>query len=155
MVRTRSFCVTVDLLLNTQRSGGVIGSPTEIERKEKEGMKPLSTCHSIAKGWDPAEEGLNLLICAPTNLQIISLMHNVTTNSWKGRMRSGLSDLTTKSPNNGSHFPSASAHSPQKVAPSHLDALGMVTHICPSLTLIQRFAIIQELPEGSVVIVGC
>lgn len=52
-----------------------------IEINEKEGMRVISTWNSTEKELDLAEEGLNLLVCAPTNLQIFSIMNNITTNS--------------------------------------------------------------------------
>ena len=61
----------------------VIDAPTPIEINEKEGMRPISTWNSPAKELDPAEESLSLLVRAPTNLQIFSIMNNITTNSWK------------------------------------------------------------------------
>lgn len=143
---------------HAKREREVIDFPTMIEINEKKGMKTISVWNSTAKGSDPAEEGLSILVGAPTNLQIVSLMDNITTNSWKGRMRSRSHDLITKSPNNGYHSPSSSTPFPQKLIPSHWNALGILTlggFGILSHTLVQWFAIIQQLPVGSVVIVGC
>lgn len=39
--------------------------------------------NSTAKELDRAEEGFSLLVFAPANLQIFSIMNNIISNSWK------------------------------------------------------------------------
>lgn len=78
----------------------------------------------LQKELDPAQEGLSLLVFAPTNLQLFAILDHVTTNSCKGRRRSGSMDLTTKSLNSGCHSPNCWARFPQKLTRTHPSALG-------------------------------
>ena len=111
---------------HAKRELEVIDYAIAIEINEKEGVRSISTWNLTTKGLDPAEDGLGLLVFAPTNLQIFSIFDNITPSSWKGRRRrSGSNDLTTKSSDNGYGSPNSLARSLPKLTPSHLNALGI------------------------------
>lgn len=140
-------------LLNMQRDKGrLLTLLLRLREMKRKAWGQFSHGMPLQKELAPAQEGFSLLVFAPTNLQLFAIMDHITTNSCKGRRRSGSMDLTTKSLNSGCHSPNCWARFPQAHTVTsecfRCGALGI------SLTLAHWFVVTQKFPVGSVVIVG-